>query len=142
MFKRLVPALLVLLVVACQVAGQGLLTLKVGPAEVAVEIADTPEARRVGLMNRDELGADRGMLFVYSQAHKLKFWMKNTRIPLDIAFIDAAGTILRIAPMVPYDETHTPSGVAVKYALEVNQGWFAKHGVREGMTVKNLPEIK
>lgn len=122
---------------ACAHGGAHTLTL--GDAVVTVEIADEPSERSRGLMYRDTLGADDGMLFVYPDAAERSFWMHNTRIPLSIAYLDAGGRIVHMADMAPLDDTSVPSGAPAVYALEVNAGWFARHGVHVGDVVKGLP---
>jgi len=115
------------------------ITLDVGGHAVRAEVADTPETRARGLMYRDSLGADAGMLFVYPAPERTSYWMENTSIPLSIAFVSAGGEILRIRDMEPFDRTSVPSGRPVLYALEMNQGWFAAKGVAEGERVEGLP---
>ena len=109
--------------------------------EVRVEIADNPFERARGLMYRTALGEDRGMLFVFSKEQPLSFWMKNTYIPLSIAYIDSKGRITDILDMKPLDDKppHYVSSEPVQYALEVNQGFFEKHGVKVGDKAE-LPE--
>jgi uncharacterized protein len=106
-----------------------------GEVEVAVEVADDDEERQVGLMNRESLPADAGMLFVFQEDSSGGFWMKNTLIPLSIAFADSNGEILRILDMEPCEadpcEIYDP-GVFYRSALEVNQGAFDRLGVEEG----------
>lgn len=131
--------MMLLAVLAACAATPGLTELKVGPATVAVELADTPEERQLGLMYRDTLPAGQGMLFVYPDAQERRFWMKNTRVPLSIAFIDPTGVIVSMADMTPLDTRTTPSGHAAMYALEVNRGWFREHGVKVGDAVVGLP---
>ncbi len=100
-----------------------------------VELATDPEHWRRGLMFRKSLPENRGMLFVFPQTTGEAFWMKNTRIPLSIAFADKNGVILRILDMDPCTRDPCPSyypGVAYRQALEVNQGWFARHRVAPG----------
>jgi uncharacterized protein len=103
--------------------------------EVAVEIADTQEEREVGLMHREFLPDDTGMIFLFDEETTGGFWMKNTLIPLSIAFMGGDGTILRILDMEPCEadpcEIYDP-GVPYESALEVNQGAFASWGVEEG----------
>lgn len=110
--------------------------LRVGGVEVLVEVADRPEQRQQGLMNRDSLPENEGMLFVYPSERTLTFWMRNTRIPLDIAFIDRSGRIVDIQPMEPFDEEMTESRRSAMYALEMRQGWFEDHGVEVGDRVE------
>src|ERR671910_378905 len=109
--------------------------------EVRVEIADGPFEQQRGLMYRTSLGEDRGMLFVYRREQPLSFWMKNTRIPLSIAYIDSEGRITDILDMKPLDDKppHYVSSEPVRYALEVNQGFFERKGVKKGNHVE-LPE--
>lgn len=97
-----------------------------------VEIADTPEERQRGLMERTELGEDRGMLFIFSEDRKLSFWMKNTLLPLSIAYIDSEGIIREIHSMTPLSLQPIPSRTSVRYALEVEQGRFDELGIEEG----------
>ncbi len=114
--------------------------LKISNVPLTVEIADTPEASENGLMFRDSLPANRGMLFIFEQPRKASFWMKNTKIPLSIAYIDSAGKILEIKSMNPLDETVVPSSSdQIAYALEANQGWFAQHGISSGAKVDGIP---
>ncbi len=105
---------------------------------VQVEIAEGPFEQMRGLMHRTALGEDRGMLFVYSDERMLSFWMKNTLIPLSIAYIDSKGRITDILDMKPLDDRppHYVSSEPVKYALEVNQGFFEERGVKVGDRVE------
>ncbi len=108
---------------------------------VMVEIADTNAERQRGLMERDELAEDAGMLFVFDREEPRSFWMRNTRIPLSIAYIDAEGRIVDIKDMEPFDETPVPSAEPAQYALEVNQGFFAEQGIEVG-DVAELPPAR
>jgi uncharacterized membrane protein (UPF0127 family) len=87
-------------------------------------------------MFRQELADDAGMLFVFPQDQGLSFWMRNTTIPLSIAFIDSERRIINIADMQPLDESSVPSERPARYALEVNQGWFAVRGIKPGDRVE------
>ena len=101
-------------------------------AELTVELARTAGERSLGLMFREELAEDGGMLFVFPADTEAGFWMRDTLIPLSIAFIAADGTILDIQDMEPLSEdTHRPPA-AYRYALEVNQGWFQPNGFDVG----------
>src|SRR5580693_7983383 len=114
--------------------------LKISNVPVTAEIADTPQASENGLMFRDSLPEDHGMLFIFEEPKKATFWMKNTKIPLSIAYIDSAGKILEIKSMNPLDETIVPSSSdQIAYALEGNQGWFAQHGISSGAMVDGIP---
>lgn len=110
--------------------------IRVGGIPVTVEVAETEAARQRGLMYRDTLPEDHGMLFVYEAERNLSFWMRNTRIPLDIAFIDRAGRIVDIQQMEAMsEETHTSRAPAM-YALEMRLGWFEERGIRVGDRVE------
>ena len=106
---------------------------------VTAEVADDPDLRSHGLMERPGLRLDHGMVFVYPDEQPRSFWMKNTMLPLSIAFVDAGGRIVRLADMEPFDETPVPSLHPAMYALEMEQGWFAAHGVQLGEKVTGLP---
>lgn len=114
-------------------------TLKVGPHAVAAEVASTPDQRSLGLMYRFSLPADHGMLFVFPEPQPLAFWMRNTYIPLSIAFIDAEGRILNVVEMAPRSDATHPSRGDALYALEMRKGWFAERGVAPGARVTGLP---
>ncbi len=106
--------------------------------EVRVEIADEPSEQSRGLMNRTALGEDRGMLFVFDSESTLSFWMRNTLIPLSVAYIDSEGRIVDIQKMEPLDDEPPQyvSAEPAQYALEVNQGFFEERGVEVGDTVR------
>ncbi len=110
--------------------------IRVRGVEVDVEVADRPEQRQEGLMHRDSLPENRGMLFVYPDERTLTFWMRNTRIPLDIAFIDRRGRIVDVQQMEPFDEELTSSRRPAMYALEMRLGWFEDHGIGVGDQVE------
>jgi len=103
--------------------------------ELSLEIAETPQEQEVGLMYRKTLDENVGMLFVYPRPTLLSFWMKNTTIPLDVAFIDDAGIIGEIHELSPRSLEHVVSQVPYKYALEVNRMWFDKHGYAVGSRI-------
>jgi len=114
-------------------ATDGLHTLRIGGAELAVELALTPEEQATGLMHRDSLPQDQGMLFVFPTADKRSFWMANVRFPISLAYIKPDGTIAEIYDMRAYDRSGQPSfSHSIQYVLEVNKGWFARRGVKEG----------
>jgi uncharacterized membrane protein (UPF0127 family) len=105
-----------------------------GEVEVRVEIADDLPEQTRGLMERTALAEDRGMLFVYSDEEVRSFWMKNTLIPLSIAYMDSDGRIVDLQDMKPLDDDppHYVSAEPARYALEVNRGFFEEHGVKVG----------
>jgi uncharacterized membrane protein (UPF0127 family) len=101
-------------------------------AVVKAEIASTDEERAQGLMFREKLADGEGMFFIFERDQVLSFWMKNTYIPLSIAYITNDGRIVDIKDMYPHDENPVVSSRSVRYALEVPQGWFNRAGVRTG----------
>ena len=116
------------------------LELRVKNASAFVEVVSKPEDRALGLMFRRSMAPDSGMLFVFDSSDFQRFWMKNTLIPLSIAFITRDSLITDILEMVPLDTT-TPyvSSKPARYALEMNSGWFQSHGIKPGDTVRGLP---
>jgi hypothetical protein len=100
---------------------------------LVLAVAATPETRQCGLSRRDHLPENEGMLFVHPEPRPLAFWMKDTRMALSIAFLDDVGRILSIEPMAPFNAGVVyRSPQPARYAVEVNQGWFAGHGVAAG----------
>lgn len=115
-------------------------TLIIGTHPINAEIAATEPSRNYGLMHRQSLPTDTGMLFVFDTTGRPCFWMKNTPLPLTIAFIDRNGYIVNMADMQPYSEiSHCPAA-PVLYALEMEQGWFESKGIEAGTRVTNLPQ--
>jgi hypothetical protein len=113
-------------------------TLTIRGQALTVEVASTPQTRETGLMNRFSLRQDHGMLFVFEAPQPLAFWMKDTYVPLSIAFVDASGRILNVEDMRPKDEsTHWSKGSAL-FAIEMRQGWFASKGIGAGDIVEGL----
>ncbi|MFC4701621.1 DUF192 domain-containing protein [Glaciecola siphonariae] len=110
--------------------------------EIEVEFANDPNSRALGLMFRKEMCTDCGMLFKFDRVRIASIWMKNTYIPLDLAYINAFGTIVDIKALQPHDLTSVKSSVPVLYALEMNQGWFANNSLAVGDTVKLPSYIK
>ena len=123
---------------------QGLLLteIQVGEHQVRAELAVTPAEKARGLMYRRKMKRNEGMLFIYEQPQILSFWMKNTFIPLSIAFIDDDGTIVQITDMKPQDTTSHRSNQAIRYALEMNLGWFRDAGVQVGdSAIFDVPKL-
>ena len=111
----------------------GLPILSFGHAEVAVEFAIDPATQAKGLMYRNSLPENQGMLFVFDRPKQMSFWMRNTHIPLDIGYFTADGILREIYPLYPHDETSRRSIRSdLLFALEVNQGWYKKYGVKPG----------
>jgi hypothetical protein len=115
--------------------------LRIKNHEIRAEVANTEEGRRRGLMFRDRLGDDSGMVFSYLEAGVNAMWMKNTRIPLSVAFIDRNGRILNIEDMEPFSEQAHASAGEAAYALEMSRGWFSKRGIKGGDRVEGLQRL-
>jgi uncharacterized protein len=114
--------------------------IKVGAHPLKVEIAASDPQREKGLMNRASMPANDGMLFIFDEPAYHAMWMKNTLIPLSVAFLDAQGTILNILDMEPQTlDTHMAAGPAI-YAIETNKGWFAARKIKAGDKVTGLPK--
>ena len=111
------------------------LTLSVKGKKIRVEVARTQEEQARGLMFRETMAKDEGMLFIYPREEILTFWMKNTPLPLSIAFLDGKGKIIDIQDMEPFSLRGHPSSAPARYALEMNRGWFKDNGVGVGDVV-------
>src|SRR4030067_402302 len=142
MNKRWIAGFFFMLLIATAVVCQGApkrnktALIDVNGHDLSVELAITQEEQMTGLMNRDALGSGEGKLFIFPQEQILSFWMQNTLIPLSIAFIKIDGRIGQIDSMKPYSLDSHFSREKVKYALEMNEGWFAEHGVDAGDLVR------
>src|SRR5258708_2382448 len=110
--------------------------LKINDQQILVEVANKPATRSAGLMFRKEMDQNVGMLFVFPDSEPRAFWMKNTFIPLSIAFADENGKILNILEMPPQTEENFSSKGPAKFALEMNAAWFAKHGIGAGDSIE------
>jgi uncharacterized protein len=115
--------------------------LSINGHEILAEIADKPATRTAGLMFRQQLAPDGGMLFVFPDNVPRAFWMKNTFIPLGIAFLDEKGVILNILEMPPQTEKNFFSKGPAKFALEVNSGWLEKQGIKAGDLVAGVSSV-
>ena len=124
------------------ISNQNTYEIKINGTISHAEVAFTQKGRTIGLMFRDKLDNDHGMLFIYPQEQNLSFWMKNTKIPLSIAFINSNGTITQIEHMAQYSLTSHTSKVKVRFALEMEEDWFRKNGITVGSKVDFPPEIK
>jgi uncharacterized membrane protein (UPF0127 family) len=146
---RTVTRLLIALLAAASLAGEAAAVptvvelpttnLTIGRHKLVVEMATTPEQRATGLMYRFSLRPDRGMLFVFDRPERQAFWMRNTYVPLSIAFVAADGRIVNIDDMAPHDEAMHWSQAPVVYAIEMKKGWFAERGIVAGDRVEGLP---
>ena len=113
--------------------------LTAGMHVIRAELAITPAQQATGMMFRTEMTGNEGMLFVNEDASPRCFWMRNTLIPLTIAFLADDGTIVNLADMQPRSETSHCSAQPVRYALEMRQGWFAKRGLQAGSRLRGKP---
>lgn len=116
----------------------GIVRMQIGNQPFTLELAATDKTRQHGLMHRQTLAPDRGMIFVFPDEDYRSFWMRNTLIPLDIVYLDKAGKVVSISQMKPLDETGVHSVGRAKYAIEMNEGAAAKAGVKVG-DVLNVP---
>jgi uncharacterized membrane protein (UPF0127 family) len=114
------------------------LSIRVGGAPLKVEVVSDEKSIKKGLMFRNELKSDSGMLFVFPQAAPRSFWMKNTDIPLSIAYINEDNKILNIEDMIPHDTNGVNSEGKAKCAIETNKGWFESNGVKPGDYVEGI----
>ena len=145
--RKFLPTLIVLALVSAagpilaQVnTGLPSIELKAGIYRIQAELADTPKAREIGLMNRTSLPTNSGMLFVFEQKAGNCFWMKNTKLPLSIAFIADDGKIINIDEMqADTTNNHCPTA-AVRYALEMNKQWFSDRVIVPGTLIQGLPK--
>lgn len=112
--------------------------MTIGSRLYTLEIADEEEEHRIGLMHRDSMPAGHGMIFVFPGEEMRSFWMRNTRIPLDIIYLDRRGGVVSMHRMEPFDLRGTPSDRPAKYAIELNAGEVAANGVKRG-DMLNIP---
>ena len=115
--------------------------LTAGMYVIQAEVAQTHQQHSIGLMHRQSMGVNEGMLFVYQAPEIRCYWMRNTLIPLTIAFLDDDGTIVNLKDMEPRTERSNCSVKPVRYALEMNQGWFDKRGIKPGFRLRGIPLV-
>lgn len=112
--------------------------ITIGGVSLEVEVADELHERQRGLMHRTSMDSNHGMIFVYTQPEMRSFWMKNTNIPLSIAYIGSDCKIVHIADMIPHSTKGVPSVHPAQFALEVNQGWFEAHKIQIGDVLRGV----
>ena len=117
-------------------------TLGAGMHLIRAEVADRDASRAMGLMHRTALAPNGGMLFVFDDDAVHCMWMKNTPLPLSVAFIDASGAIVNIADMQPHTEVSHCAAQPARFALEMAQGWFARRGIRAGTRLRGLDKLE
>jgi len=115
------------------------ITLQAGMHNIRAAVAQTSDQRQTGLMYRREMAQHEGMLFIFEQASAQCFWMKNTPLPLSIAFLADDGSVVNIADMKPQSLDSHCSTQPVRFVLEMNQGWFAKRGIKAGFKITGPP---
>jgi uncharacterized membrane protein (UPF0127 family) len=116
------------------------IALSIKGHKLTAEVAATDSTRTTGLMYRRMMPENRGMLFVFASAQPQSFWMMNTYLPLSIAYADEHGVIVSISDMKPLTTDPHPSAKPAKYALEMNQGWFARRGIKAGARIDGLKD--
>jgi uncharacterized membrane protein (UPF0127 family) len=116
--------------------------LNAGMHVIQAEVVSDPASRAQGLMHRKSIAPHAGMLFIFDEPAVHCMWMKNTLIPLSVAFIDDRGTIVNIADMEPQTEASHCAAQPVRYALEMNRGWFAARGIKPGSRLGGVPGVK
>jgi len=119
-------------------SGMPEIPLVVNGHRLTAEVAATDGTRSQGLMHRRILPENRGMLFVFRETAQHAMWMMNTYIPLSVAFLDERGVIINIEDMKPHTQDTHPAAKPARYALEMNQGWFAKRGIKPGARIEGL----
>lgn len=128
----------VLLLAASTGQAQGLLEMSAGIHRIQVEVVNTSAKRAEGLMFRKSLPANYGMLFVFDQTAQHCMWMRNTLIPLSVAFIDSQGRIINVEEMLPQTENNHCAERPAKFALEMSAGWFKSRGLGAGMPIAGI----
>lgn len=139
--RRIACVALWLCVYLAPAGAAGLVTLRIGEAELSAEIAATPAERAVGLSGRQQLDNDSGMLFVFERPLRPQFWMRDTGVPLSIAFIDDDNRIVEMFDMKPYSLRLYRPRKPVRYALEMQRGWFRAKRVAVGARVAGLERL-
>lgn len=134
-------AVLLMALPAMAAAAMPVVELGAGMFRIQVEVAHTDASRQLGLMNRREMPAHNGMVFVFPQDARHCMWMRNTFIPLSVAFLDEQGRILNIADMQPQTEDSHCAAAPARFALEMNQGWFRERGLKPGDAIRGVDRL-
>ncbi len=136
------PALALLLAAPAALAQPlPVVQLNAGMHAIRAEVAADMGSRMTGLMHRPSMPANAGMLFIFDDTTTHCMWMKNTLIPLSVAFIDEAGAIINIADMQPQNEQSHCAARPARFALEMNKGWFAERGIKPGAKLRGLEKL-
>ena len=136
--RQLLLLVALALPIGCEAQDFPRTSLSIGVHLIQAEVAATQEMRARGLMYREKLGQNEGMVFRFPAPRQICMWMKNTLIPLSVAFIDESGIIINIEDMQPHTRDPHNAKKPVRYALEMNQGWFRKRGIGPGARVEGL----
>ena len=139
---RVLALLLALPFAAALAQGLPVTELRAGMHLIRAEVASDFSTRSRGLMHRKGLAPNSGMLFVFDGPSQQCMWMKNTYIPLSVAFLDEQGTIINIADMQPHSEQTHCSARPALYALEMTRGWFAERGIKPGVKLGGLEKLR
>jgi len=115
--------------------------LSAGMHAIRAEVAADMGSRMTGLMHRPSMPANAGMLFIFDESTTHCMWMKNTLIPLSVAFLDESGAVINVADMQPHSEQSHCAARPARYALEMNRGWFAQHGVKPGQRLGGMERV-
>lgn len=141
MLRRLLMTGALLFTAPMTAAEMPMVDLNAGIHRIQAEVAHTHQTRTKGLMNRHSMPTNQGMVFVWTDKGRHCMWMRNTHLPLSVAFIDDDGRIVNIADMTPRTDDIHCAAKPVRYALEVNQGWFAKRRVEPGARIAGLEKL-
>jgi uncharacterized membrane protein (UPF0127 family) len=142
-FRMLLQALALMMPMAgwAQQAQLPLLELFAGMHRIEAEVAATADSRQTGMMMRTVMPPQRGMLFVFPELAKHCMWMRNTLLPLSVAFLDERGSIINVEDMQPKTEINHCASKPARYALEMNLGWFKTRGMGTGLTIAGIEKI-
>ena len=138
--KRILPLALLLIATTSHAQDFPVTSLSIGVHLIKAEVATSDEERARGLMFRQRLGQNEGMVFRFQEARQVCMWMKNTLLPLSVAFIDSEGRIINIEDMKPQTEDAHCGKKPARYALEMAQGWFRERNIKPGTPVSGLPK--
>ena len=138
MIKKFLLSLALLATGQLASAQMPMIEMTAGFHRIEAEVAADNQNRQIGLMNRKAMPAQRGMLFVFTEKNTHCMWMRNTFIPLSVAFLDEEGVIINIEDMQPQTESNHCAKVPARFALEMNLGWFAQRAIKPGSKLNGL----
>ncbi len=136
--KKMIALACLLLVSRGVLADMPRMEFNIGMYRIEAEVAADQKSRMQGLMNRRAMAPQQGMLFVFTEANRHCMWMRNTFLPLSVAFLDDQGVILNIEDMEPQTENNHCAAKPARYALEMNKGWFAQKGIKPGVRLNGI----